>query len=360
MKEGATNSDAVAEGQGIWVVAEDAGEDSADLALALVCEARKLASRLGPVSILMAGPAAGSPAARAGHYGADQALVVGGANVANPSPRSLAHLFANPIRTHAPRLLLFPATRKSAEIAGLVAARLDLPLVTNSVRLNADEQGRILVTKPWHGGRLHRTFTADPGLPLLVTMNEGAAALERPDRSRRIALIDIPCDATSEATDAVRIVDVVDQSPATQDVADARVVIGCGRGLGHRDNLRLLEELAELLGGTIGGTRAAVDAGWIPFAKQIGQTGKTIAPRLYIACGISGASHHLAGVQDAKLIVAINNDRNAQIFKMADIAVVGDVLDVVPEMIAAIRNDQAAKILEPKTRTPSCASGTTP
>ncbi len=336
-----TDRNATVEGSGVWVVAEDTREEIAEVTLPLVCEARKLASKLGPVSILMAGRGAGLLARRAGYYGADRAVVVGSDSSTEFSPRSLAHQFMNLVRTHTPRLVLFPSTKRSVEIAALVSARLSFPLVTNAIRLNVDEQSQILVTKPAYGGNVYRTFAGNPGFPLLVTIRQGVAALDRPDKSRRIALVEVPCEMTIGGAEAVKIIAVIDQDPATQNLSEAQVVVACGRGLGHRNNLRLLEELAELLGGTIGGTRVAIDAGWIPFSKQIGQTGKTIAPRLYIACGISGASHHLAGVQDSKLIVAINKDRNAPIFKMADIAVVGDLLEVIPEMIAEIRNNQA-------------------
>jgi electron transfer flavoprotein alpha subunit len=334
-----TNCNATVEGSGVWVVAEDTREEITELTLPLVCEARKLGSKLGPVSILMAGRGAGLLARRAGFYGADRAVVVGSDSSTEFSPRSLAHQVMNLVRTHTPRLVLFPSTKRSVEIAALVSARLSFPLVTNGIRLNIDEQSRVLVTKPAYGGNIYRTFAGNPGFPLLVTIRQGVATLDRPDKSRRIALVEVPCETIAGA-EAVKVMAVIDQDPATQNLSEAQVVVGCGRGLGHRNNLRLLEELAELLGGTIGGTRVAIDAGWIPFSKQIGQTGKTIAPRLYIACGISGASHHLAGVQDSKLIVAINKDRNAPIFKMADIAVVGDLLEVIPEMIAEIRNNQ--------------------
>ncbi len=322
---------------GIWVVAEHADGEVAEVTLELVCEARKLASKLGPVSVLLVGHGIRELAPKLGHYGADRALLCDGEPAALASLRSVAHLLADLIRTHRPRVVLAPSTSFGSDLAALVSARVSSPLVTNAVRISLDEGGQVLVTKPGYGGKVHRTFTSRQGVTQLVTIRPGTIGLDRPDRLRRIELVDVQDQVPALQVAAARVLEVVDPDPATLDLAEAQVVLAAGRGLGRRENLHLLEELAELLGGTVGGTRVAVDAGWLPFSRQIGQTGKYISPRLYIACGISGAVHHVAGVQDSKLIVAINSDRNAPIFKLADVCVVGDLLEVIPEMIAEIK-----------------------
>lgn len=326
---------------GIWVIAEHADGEVAEVTFELLCEARKLASKLGPVSVVLAGPEASPWDPKLGQYGADKAFVIAWESLEAASARSVAHLFANLIQTHKPGLVLFPSTSFGSEVAAIVSASLSFPLVTNCVGIGVNDEGQVLATKPGYGGKVYRTYASSPGTSQLVTIRPGIIGLDRPDGSRRIELVEIPYEMPIGTVPAVRLLKVVEPDPSTLDLTEAPVVVAGGRGVGCRENLRLLEELAEVLGGVVGGTRAAVDAGWLPFSRQIGQTGKYIAPRLYIACGISGAVHHMAGVQDSKLIVAINNDRNAPIFKIADVGVVGDLLEVIPAMIAEIKESRA-------------------
>lgn len=322
---------------GIWVIAERTDGEIAEATFELVCEARKMASRLGPVSVLLTDPAGCGSSPKLGHYGADRVLVMAQGSLATASLRSIARLFTELIRTHNPDLVLFPSTSFGAEVAAIVSASLSLPLVTNCVGLSVDDEGRVLATKPAYGGKVCRTYAPSRRTSQLVTIRSGLVRLDRPDASRRIELVEIACGIPDDTAPVPRLLEMLKPDPFTLDLTEAQVVVAGGRGVGGRENLRLLEELANLLGGVIGGTRVAVDAGWLPFSRQIGQTGKSISPQLYIACGISGAVHHVAGVQDSKLIVAINKDRNAPIFKIADVGVVGDLREVIPEIIAEIK-----------------------
>lgn len=231
------------------------------------------------------------------------------------------------IESTSPDLVLFPSTTTARDVLSRLMARLDVGVIANAtdVRYEGDE---LRVSVPW-GAETTGTVTLDGSKPALVQVRPKAFAAEEVGGQAEIRPIDTPIDEGALRT---RVLESVEEASEGPNLEDAGIIVSGGRGLGQPENYTLVENLAKQLGGAPGATRAIVDAGWIPYAYQVGQTGKTVKPTLYIACGISGAIQHIAGMKGSKYIVAINRDPDAPIFELADLGVVGDVLTVVPKL----------------------------
>ena len=219
------------------------------------------------------------------------------------------------------------------EVAGRLAARLNLPLVASVQGLRRRE-GQIVASRPAVGGARTANF-AITGQPALLVVHPDAADAS-PTASPPAPAFETLEGGTS--IPAFRLLEETRLSPMEMDVTEADVVVAGGRGVGGREGFELLGELAQLLGGSVGASRVAVDAGWVPYARQVGLTGKSVSPRLYVACGISGAIHHTLGMRDSSFIVAINTDARAPIFKIANVSIVGDVREVLPALIANLKS----------------------
>ncbi|MEX2324791.1 MAG: electron transfer flavoprotein subunit alpha/FixB family protein [Nitriliruptoraceae bacterium] len=230
--------------------------------------------------------------------------------------------------------LLFASTNHVKDVAARLAIRLDAGVITDCTGLRV-EDGRIVATKEVFGGDMITTSrVADGKIQLLGVASNAFAAEEAGSGSPELVAIDVEL---SDAAQASKVTDVEKQGGSTRpDVAEAAIVVAGGRGLGNQDGFELMERLADLLGAGVGASRAATDAGWYPHRFQIGQTGRTISPSLYIGSGISGAIQHRAGMQTSQHIVAINKDAEAPIFQIADFGVVGDLYQVVPKLIEEI------------------------
>jgi electron transfer flavoprotein alpha subunit len=221
-----------------------------------------------------------------------------------------------------------------------VAAILDTGLTADCTAFDIETENNLLLqTRPAFGGNIMATILTHRSYPQMATvrprvMKRLASASGRQGEIIPVALAELDRPFQS------RFVRTVSEITETIPLSEAEVIVAGGRGLQDAKNFRLLEELAGLLGGTVGATRAAVDAGWISYQHQIGQTGKTVAPKIYFACGISGAAQHLVGIQSSDFIVAINRDPQAPIFQIADLGLVGDVFEIIPALIQQIRNNR--------------------
>jgi len=225
-----------------------------------------------------------------------------------------------------PYIFLIGATFQGRDLAPRLSAKLSLPLISECTGINADD-GNITFTHPMYGGRAISTVKAQTDKTIIATVRpnifptvEGSGSPEIIEKT-----VDIPQDALK-----VQVLSIEETGGDMPDVAEASIVVSGGRGMKGPENFKILEELAKLLGGAVGASRSAVDEGWMPQSHQVGQTGKTISPNLYIACGISGAIQHRAGMSSSKCIVAINNDPDAEIFKIADYGIVADLFTIVP------------------------------
>ncbi|MBI4880726.1 MAG: electron transfer flavoprotein subunit alpha/FixB family protein [Planctomycetes bacterium] len=268
-----------------------------------------------------------------GCYGATEVLLAGGGG-----PAACARVLATLARERQARAVLLPASAEGKDIAPRVAALLDAPQASDCVRLRA-AAGAIEAVRPVYGGKALWTVRSRAPCflatlrPNVFTADESLGAALEPVRLA-------PAGAPAAAATLKEV--LAPQGGRRLEVTEADVIVAGGRGMKAPEHFALLEGLAEALGGTVGASRAVVDAGWRPHAEQIGQTGKTVAPTLYVACGISGAIQHLAGMSSSRVIVAINKDPEAPIFKVADYGVVGDVLEVVPALTEEVKKAKAA------------------
>lgn len=245
-------------------------------------------------------------------------------------PASAAAALAAAVAEQAPIATLLPNTILGREIAGRVAARLGVPVLVDAVDLGVDGD-RVVATHSVFGGNFTTTSAAVGANPV-ITVREGAfAAGEAPTPTELAPVADASPEATVESIEPA----VVDSS--RPDLKTARIVVSGGRGVGSKENFAIVEQLADALGAAVGASRAAVDAGYVPQSYQVGQTGVTVSPDVYIALGISGAIQHRAGMQTAKTIIAINKDADAPLFEIADLGVVGDLFEVVPQIIDALK-----------------------
>jgi electron transfer flavoprotein alpha subunit len=315
----------------IWVVAEASPEGKPlPVSLELLTKARELA---GTVEAVAWGAGTAGIAATLGAYGAATVHDVGDVGGALPGA-PVAGAIAEAVGAAAPDAILIPHTYDGRDIAARLSARLDKPVLTNVTDLGLDGD-RLVVGTSIFGGTLNLDTVFTDGAPAIVVVKpKSFAAEEGGAGGGQVSSLAVP---DLGATGAAKVVNrhVEERSGPKLDEAD--IVVSGGRGLGEAGKYQMIEDLAKLLKGAPGASRAIVDAGWVPYAYQVGQTGKTVKPNVYVACGISGATQHLVGMKGAKNIVAINKDKEAPIFSVADLGVVGDVHKVVPKLIEALR-----------------------
>jgi electron transfer flavoprotein alpha subunit len=247
--------------------------------------------------------------------------------------RAHAEVVASVAREEGVSAVLVPATSLGKDLAALVAGLLDTAVASEVTGIEAAD-GRLSVLRPLYAGKVIARVEAVGEGPHVITARPNAFALEPPDAGRKA---EVTMRKLSAPRPRVRLKEIVKKEAGELDVAEADIVVSGGRGMKGPENFAMLEELAGLLSAAVGASRAAVDAGWQPHARQVGQTGKTVTPKLYIACGISGSIQHLAGMRTSRTIVAINNDPQAPIFKHADYGIVSDLFKVVPALVAALK-----------------------
>jgi electron transfer flavoprotein alpha subunit len=286
----------------------------------------------GDVAAVVVGSGVKELAAQAGKYGATAVFVADDPAFEKPLPQPRVDALAQLIREHGFDTVVFAASVLSADVAAGLAARLDAGLNWDLVDL-AREDGRLVGKRPALGD----TVVADVGWtsePRLALIRSGTFEPRETGGEAQVQDFDVELEDFSSA--AVMVEQAHEESSGPS-IEDADVIVAGGRGLGAPDRFSLVEELAQALGGAVAATRAVVDAGWYPYAAQVGQTGKTVAPKLYVACGISGAIQHKVGMQSSSTIVAINKDPNAPIFDFADLGVVGDLNEILPKLTELVR-----------------------
>jgi electron transfer flavoprotein alpha subunit len=314
--------------QTIWVLIElDNGKPTRSS-----LEVLSKAAQLGRAEAVVLGSAAAEVAPTLGEYGAQKVYAHADAAYDNYLTLPAVDTLSDLIKQHQPALLMLATTYDQRDIASRLDIRDNLGLITDATDLSFDGDS-VRVTVPW-GGENVVTATFPQGTGIVLTRPK-AFPLERFEGiTPEVVTLNNTISADSQKIKVLDRVEVESEGPALE---DASVVVSGGRGLGKPDNYRLVEDLAGALGGAPGATRAIVDAGWLPYSYQVGQTGKTVKPTLYVAAGISGAIQHLAGMKGAKYIVAINKDENAPIFSVADFGVVGDVLTILPQLTQEVK-----------------------
>ncbi len=315
----------------IWVLAEAGESGPTPLTLELLTAARSLASTVEAVAW---GGDTASLAAPLGEYGATKVYDVGDLGGSLPGAPVASAVAARVLGGDAPDAVLLPASYDGRDVAGRLSAKLDRPVLTNVTGLR-EADGALVTEHPVFGGTqiASARFTAEgPGLFVIRAKSFTA----EPAGGGPAEVVSAPAGDTG-ATGGAVIRDRHAEAASGPKLDEAAVVVSGGRGLGGADAYALVEELASLLHGAAGASRAIVDAGWVPYSHQVGQTGKTVKPTVYVAAGISGATQHLVGMKGSKNIVAINKDQEAPIFSVADLGIVGDVHKVLPALIEALK-----------------------
>ena len=333
----------------VWVFIEQEGGKIADVSLELVCKGRELAAQLGvKTEALLLGDKLEKCVDTLYSYSCDTVYLAEDPRLEPFTVLPYAKVIMDLIREHKPNILLFGATLKGRELAPRVASEKLGGLTADCTQLRIDDfedkknnksyTNKLLQIRPAFGGNIIATIVNTWDDPQMVTVREGVMKMDAPDPSRKGKLVRVK----PQITDAETVVKVLERVRADKevDLKGAQIIVSGGYGVGSKANFKLIYDLAEALGGEVGASRAAVDAGWIDHDHQVGQTGVTVRPRLYIACGISGSIQHCAGMSDSKKIIAINTDPGAPIFSIAHYSIVGDLNTVIPQMIKAFKAKQ--------------------
>lgn len=323
--------------KGVWIFAEQKDGIASNVALELLGEGRKLADQLGvELSAVLIGEKPDAAAEVLIAHGADNVYVVDDPTLRDFNDESYTDVFAQLIRSCKPEIVLMGATAYGRSLAPRVASRIGTGLTADCTSLKIDDEKKILMqTRPAFGGNLMATIICPNHRPQMSSVRPKVMKPIPADPTRKGKIIR-PAVSVPPVP-STKVSPIADHNGRMVNLAEADIIVSCGRGMGDPKNLKLVEELAEVLGAGIGASRAVVDSGWIEYNHQVGQTGKTVGPKVYFACGISGAVQHLAGMSSSDTIIAINKDPDAPIFKIATFGIVGDVLEILPALIKEFR-----------------------
>ena len=330
----------------VWVFIEQEGGKIADVSLELVCKGRELAQKLGvKTEALLLGNNVEKCVDTLYSYGCDTVYLIEDERLEPFTVLPYAKVIMDMIKAHHPNILLFGATMKGRELAPRVASEKLAGLTADCTDLQIDDfedkvnkknyTDKLMQIRPAFGGNIIATIVNTWDDPQMVTVREGVMKMDAPDPARKGELVRVKAELSDTDT-VIKVIERVRQDKEV-DLKGAQIIVAGGYGVGSKENFKLIRDLAEALGGEVGASRAAVDAGWISHDYQIGQTGVTVRPRLYICAGISGSIQHRAGMTESKKIIAINTDPDAPIFSVAHYAIVGDLNDVIPKMIKAFK-----------------------
>ena len=333
----------IADFKGVWVFAEQREGQLQKVSLELLGEGRRVADKLGvKLTALLLGNNIEGLADTLAKHGADEVLVADDKQLEHYTTEAYTKVICDLANERKPGILFVGATFIGRDLGPRIAARLTTGLTADCTSIDVEgENGDLLATRPAFGGNLMATIACPDHRPQMATVRPGVFATVSTDGTNcNIEKVEVKLADSDVRT---KVLEVVKAKKDIIDIAEAEFIVSGGRGVGSAENFKLLEELATVLEGSVAGSRAAVENGWIEGNYQVGQTGKTVRPQIYIACGISGAIQHVAGMQDAEMIIAVNRDADAPIMKIADYGIVGDVAKVVPELIAQFKEFKKAE-----------------
>jgi len=331
------------DGKGVWFFAEHKDGKVDEGCLKLAAEATNLADKLGQEAFaVIIGNQVKGLAEYFGPYGTDKALVVENQHLEMYNSEAYVNVLAQLVESDRPSIILLAATTIGNDLAPRLAARLKAAFVARYTEIEVDRDGNLTARRAIHSGNAQATVTP-LRKPLIATIDTQLLSLQKAKGAKDTRIVEarIWIDPKTSRTS---VIDYLKADPCAVCVSEAEIVIGVGKGLRSAENLNAVEELARVLGASIGGSRRATDERWIADERRIGLTGKTICPRLYLICGISGAFHHTLSIKGSQFMVSINIDRSAPIAKMADLMVVGDMHEVIPELTKQLR-----EIIKPTT-----------
>lgn len=340
--------------KGVYVFAQQVDNEISSIAYELLGKAKDLAKDLSTdVTAVLIGSGVKGLADQLAEYGADKVIVVDDPELKDYRTEPYAHALASVINKYKPEIMLVGATAIGRDLGPRVSARVATGLTADCTVLEIGDfplqavpgqeqlHNQLLMTRPAFGGNTIATIACPYNRPQMATVRAGVMQKITPIKGAKANVEEFNPGFTPD-NKYVEILDIVKAVSNTVDIMDAKILVSGGRGVGSPENFKILEDLAEVLGGTVSCSRAVVDSGWKPKDLQVGQTGKTVRPNVYFAIGISGAIQHVAGMEESDIIIAINKDADAPIFDVADYGVVGDLNKIVPKLTAALKAEIAA------------------
>lgn len=326
----------------IWVFIETECGKAKNVGYELLHAAKPLAEKKGcPLVAVVIGKDVEDAAKDAICYGADSAILVDGPEYEYYTTDAFAKALIALVQKYKPETLMIGATTNGRDMGPRVSCHLKTGLTADCTAIDIDEEtGNVAWTRPTFGGNLMATIMCPDHRPQMGTVRPGVFKKGACDKNRTGEIIREEIHVAPEEI-RTTLVERVNEIVEAVNLSEAEIIVSGGRGVGSAENFKLIEGLAEVLGGTVGCSRAVVDAGWLPYAHQVGQSGKTVAPKLYFAVGISGAIQHLAGISGADTVIAVNKDADAPIFGVADYGIVGDLNEVVPALTEALKARQS-------------------
>jgi electron transfer flavoprotein alpha subunit len=313
----------------VMVYVETAEGKPVNVGLEMLTAAKEVAEKVTAVVI-----GAADAAATAIAYGADEAITV---DAAEYNTEAYASIVAELVKKYAPEMLFVGATPNGKDLGARVAAELKAGCVTDVIAIK-EADGKVVLTTPLYGGTIYSDATVDGDVAVAIIRGGAFKKAEEPDTAKQGT---ITAETVAAPELRAKIVNSVQEISESVNLEEAEIIVAGGRGVGSAENYELVKELASLLGGVVGATRPVIEEGWISRAHQVGQSGKIVAPKLYIACGISGAAQHVSGITGSDYIVAINKDEDAPIFEISNIAIVGNCVDALKIMIEEVKKMQA-------------------
>ena len=318
--------------KGIWVFAEHSDGSIRKVAFEILSEARKMADKLGEeLCAVIIGHRVEALAEKCAYYGADKVYLVEHEALKDYTTEGYARALTDLVRQHQPSILLAGATITGKDLFPRVATRLETGLAVDCTEIKLDDSNQFIVKRPMYAGKVYADVGFSDATPKMASIRPNVLIPDQPDESRKAEVIKVATEINPEDI-RTKVIEVVKTAGSKVDLTEAEIIVSGGRGMKGPENFKILEEMAEVLNATVGASRAAVDAGWKPQSDQVGQTGKVVSPNLYIACGISGAIQHFAGMGTSKYIVAINKDPEAVIFGKCDYGICDDLFKVVPKL----------------------------
>lgn len=336
--------------KGVYVFAQQVDNTLSGIAFELLGKAKELAGDLGTdVTAVLIGSGVESLADELAEYGADKVIIVDDPELKEYRTEPYAHALSSVINEYKPEIVLVGATAIGRDLGPRVSARVatgltadctvleigDFPL--NPIPGQEQKHNQLLMTRPAFGGNTIATIACPDNRPQMATVRPGVMQKMEPVKGAKAEIINYNPGFTPN-NKYVDIVEVVKELSDTVDIMDAKILVSGGRGVGGKENFKILQDLADVIGGTVSCSRAVVDSGWMPKELQVGQTGKTVRPNVYFAIGISGAIQHTAGMEESDIIIAINKDDTAPIFDVADYGIVGDLNKIVPKLTEELKN----------------------
>ncbi|MEA2038267.1 MAG: electron transfer flavoprotein subunit alpha/FixB family protein [Thermodesulfobacteriota bacterium] len=317
--------------QGVWTIAEQRDGEIRKVTYEVISEGRRIADALGQdLTVVLLGSNIKDKAAEFGHYGADKVLVADDSRLETYTTDAYVSVISQLVKADDPAVLLMGASVDGKDLSARLSGSLDVGMAQDCTVFSV-EDGNLVAIRPIYAGKAYAKVTFENSWPQMATARPNVMVMNEPDTAKSAEVVDASF-SLDDGDMKTKVVEVIKDEGGKVDLTEADKIVAGGRGMKGPEGFKVLEDLADVIGASIGASRSAVDEGWRVHADQVGQTGKVVSPNLYIACGISGAIQHMAGMSTSKVVVAINKDADAPIFQKSDYGVVGDLFDVVPAL----------------------------